>query len=402
MAQALIKIDGSIGSDTNIVFGAIVQLDNQNAGGELTYAWTLLQKPVGSAASLSSTVIQNPTFTADKEGSYLVQLIVNAGLPSEQRNRVIAAVRDLRTGLRQPAADETIEDGATGWAPTVNGWLTVVSKFRSDPGVCEAVCDYIGAARGDVVFLSGVYTLPNGSVLPRFQRADSTLLTFVLGKLAVLETSVITDDPFPVPGDVCYVRTSGLFRNATLTTGYGLGTHPPVYVTDAGRIDGVVTGSRYPRRIGTVVATYGPIDVDLDIDALSIPTPSTLTWGCDIGPAGAFLGWLYPGYGAASFSASAIAYAAQAGTYYDLRVKAGVAPTGAVGTYQSIVLSVGGIVGGPFVNLVPGATYAELTSGALSASIPASSTALIALEIGSAGLTTAAQRIVASMSFLPA
>jgi len=48
-------------------------------GDPLTYQWSLLSIPSGSTASLSGQTTVNPTFTIDKAGTYVAQLIVNDG-----------------------------------------------------------------------------------------------------------------------------------------------------------------------------------------------------------------------------------------------------------------------------------------------------------------------------------
>lgn len=45
----------------------------------LSYEWILVAKPSGSVASLSSSSSPKPTFTADKEGAYLLSLVVSDG-----------------------------------------------------------------------------------------------------------------------------------------------------------------------------------------------------------------------------------------------------------------------------------------------------------------------------------
>jgi hypothetical protein len=45
----------------------------------LTYRWSLLSAPNGSNALLSSTTAVSPTFTADMDGTYIFQLVVNNG-----------------------------------------------------------------------------------------------------------------------------------------------------------------------------------------------------------------------------------------------------------------------------------------------------------------------------------
>lgn len=64
-AQTSVTLDGSASSDSN--------------GDPLTYLWTLTSKPEGSAASLSSSTAVHPTFVADKDGDYVVSLVVNDG-----------------------------------------------------------------------------------------------------------------------------------------------------------------------------------------------------------------------------------------------------------------------------------------------------------------------------------
>ena len=71
------------GPNQTVTVGALVQLTGAGStdvdGNPLTYRWSITSKPVGALAALSATTIVNPTFTADKFGTYVIQLIVNDG-----------------------------------------------------------------------------------------------------------------------------------------------------------------------------------------------------------------------------------------------------------------------------------------------------------------------------------
>jgi hypothetical protein len=71
------------GPNQTITTGQTVTLDGSASsdvdGDPITYAWTFVTVPTGSAATLTNPTAVNPTFVSDKKGSYLVQLVVNDG-----------------------------------------------------------------------------------------------------------------------------------------------------------------------------------------------------------------------------------------------------------------------------------------------------------------------------------
>ena len=71
------------GLDQTVGIGATVHLDgsgsNDPENNPLTYTWSLVSRPAGSAAALSDPSVVNPAFVADVAGVYVVQLIVNDG-----------------------------------------------------------------------------------------------------------------------------------------------------------------------------------------------------------------------------------------------------------------------------------------------------------------------------------
>ena len=76
----------------------VVHLDGSHSSDAdhdpLTYRWSLLKKPDGSAAEISPADGVNPSFIADLPGDYVVQLIVNDGtVDSDPATTTVVAVR---------------------------------------------------------------------------------------------------------------------------------------------------------------------------------------------------------------------------------------------------------------------------------------------------------------------
>src|SRR5262249_37772455 len=96
--------------------GALVTLSGSNSsdpdGQVLTYQWSLVSVPAGSQATLAGATSSSPTFTADKAGSYVVQLVVNDGFRSSDPSFVTAS-----TINSVPVADagpgQTVQPGVT-------------------------------------------------------------------------------------------------------------------------------------------------------------------------------------------------------------------------------------------------------------------------------------------------
>jgi hypothetical protein len=72
------------GNNQSVTVGSTVTLNGSSSsdpdGDMLTYKWVFTSKPGGSTASLSNPAAVNPTFTADKAGTFILTLIVNDGL----------------------------------------------------------------------------------------------------------------------------------------------------------------------------------------------------------------------------------------------------------------------------------------------------------------------------------
>jgi hypothetical protein len=87
------------GADQTVNVGDVVQLDGSSSsdpdGDPLSYSWSFISRPTGSAAVLSDPDIVNPTFVADVAGDYVLELTVEDGRGGTDSDQVtITAVRD--------------------------------------------------------------------------------------------------------------------------------------------------------------------------------------------------------------------------------------------------------------------------------------------------------------------
>lgn len=71
------------GTDGNIDTGQATILNGSGSSDPdsdtLTYSWSFTSVPSGSSASFVDATVENPTFTPDLDGTYVIQLIVNDG-----------------------------------------------------------------------------------------------------------------------------------------------------------------------------------------------------------------------------------------------------------------------------------------------------------------------------------
>ena len=189
MAQALIQVNGTTGSRQSVPLNTLVDLANLNVGGETTWAWAFVSRPLGSTASLTGPSTATPSFTPDVEGTYLLEVLVNCTLT----NRAIVGVLQLTTGLRLPAyqeADEADTDptmGAVlrGWDGASGAILKALTLAAGAPTYRTVAAAGVLAA-GDLVKPTGQHVILSG--LP-----DQRTLLVVDKALAVNPTDVMLD-----------------------------------------------------------------------------------------------------------------------------------------------------------------------------------------------------------------
>jgi hypothetical protein len=100
-------------------------------GNSLTYDWSFKQVPLGSTVVLSSVTAVNPSFTPDKSGIYVVQLVVNDGTinsdPSETQITVILTPKQKIQSLEDQGAIPNLER-----SPDVQGTDVNTNGIRDD------------------------------------------------------------------------------------------------------------------------------------------------------------------------------------------------------------------------------------------------------------------------------
>ena len=188
------------------------------------------------------------------EGTYLLQLVVNAG-PLQVTNKVVLGVRDIKSLLRVPAYGETdeanSEAGVTlGWDGAVGDVLRHLLARAADPNTLVVVAGPGDVVAGEVVWPNGIETLKGG--LP----GEETLPTF--GVVTATDADVETipvgvslgklDGTSPaLEGDMMLVRMIG---QCGPVLGGPSSVADPVFVDDAGLPS--LTQGTYRRVLGYI------------------------------------------------------------------------------------------------------------------------------------------------------
>jgi hypothetical protein len=106
------------GRAQNVVTGQLVTLDGRASsdanGDALAYTWTLTTRPAGSSAVLSASTTAQPTFAADRDGTYVAALVVTDGKLSSQPATVTVTAGPANVApVARAGAAQTVTAGTT-------------------------------------------------------------------------------------------------------------------------------------------------------------------------------------------------------------------------------------------------------------------------------------------------
>jgi hypothetical protein len=237
--------------------------DSADADGHLlSYRWSLLSVPAGSAASLSDPEAVSPWLTLDRAGQYVAQLIVNDGFQDGAPDTVVLTVVN-RTPVANAGSGQSVFTGAvamlTGAASSdADGdVLTYQWSFTSMPAGSSAtlsgassVAPSFTADRVGTYVLSLTVTDPSGA-----SDTDSvTVNAFTPATVTVTASDASASEAGPDAGAFTFTRTGS--TAAALLVQYTVGGSA-TNGTDYTALGGSVT---IPAGAASATVTVTPID----------------------------------------------------------------------------------------------------------------------------------------------
>ena len=104
------------GLPQTVIVGSTVLLNGSGStdvdGQPLTYAWTIMQSPAGSNATLTGANTVTPSFVADEVGAYTIKLIVNDGMSDSMPSDVTVTSQNVPP-VANAGQNQVIAKGAT-------------------------------------------------------------------------------------------------------------------------------------------------------------------------------------------------------------------------------------------------------------------------------------------------
>ncbi len=227
------------GPDQSVFVTDTVFLDGTGSsdvdGDPLTYAWSFFSIPAGSAAVLSDTTAEMPTFVIDLPGTYVVELIVNDGTVSSAPDTVAISTENTApvadAGPDQTAfVTDTVTLDGSGSSDADGDPLSYAWSFSSVPaGSIAMLSDTTAEMPTFVIDLPGTYVV-------QLIVHDGTVSS------APDTVSISTDNSAPTadPQSVSTAEDTGLGINLTGSDPDG---DPMSFAIATGPTHGVLTGT---------------------------------------------------------------------------------------------------------------------------------------------------------------
>ena len=155
------------GPDQSALVGQTVVLDATNSsdvdGDSLTYSWSVIALPAGSAASLSDANSAMPSINIDVAGNYTLQLIVNDGLLDSSPDTVVISTDNTpptaNAGPDQsPFVNSTVQLDGSASSDVDGDALTYLWALTSKPqGSAATLSDVTAVMPQLMIDVSGTY-----------------------------------------------------------------------------------------------------------------------------------------------------------------------------------------------------------------------------------------------------
>ena len=172
------------GSDQTVKPGQTIILDgtasSDQDGDSLTYSWSLIEKPAGSAASLTDTFTSSPTFTVDLSGQYVALLIVNDGYADSNPVTVTISVTSLNLTVLSPQGNSNTSNSYI----TVTG--TVEDVYPNNKNIGVRINNQLAVIDHSATPLKYIARVP----LQPGQQTISIMATTQLGEVAIKDLTV--------------------------------------------------------------------------------------------------------------------------------------------------------------------------------------------------------------------
>jgi hypothetical protein len=252
-----------LGSTSDIIAGAVVNLNGTSSsdanGDRLTYAWSLISKPAGSAAVIGNTVSSMPSFTTDLAGSYIASLVVFDG-------KLVSLPATVTVNAKSIEFDKLL--GA--WDAIANN-----KSFTSQPNnLSISIAAGVLTIRaeqffdGTCLYMANLTILRDGINSGKFQCSDFSTGNWELKEMQRVDNSDV------------YVRLTAEGKDKVFFGIFPNGSSAPqlipsVFTSMIGVYDGIATGGPFSTESAT------PIAVSIINDVMKISIKRFFSGTCE-------------------------------------------------------------------------------------------------------------------------